>query len=321
MNTETSFLTVPSTISDVERDTGVAKETLRVWERRYDFPQPLRDPFGERVYPTEQVVKLRLVKRLIDLGFRPGKVIQYSPEELQALAEKAAEGNKARSSRAHHPEMQIYLDLCKSHQMDALRRKLSQALLVMGLKSFVIDLVTPLTAMVGDAWASGRFAVFEEHLFAESLQMVMRSAIFSVPQGNANNSSAPRPRILLTTLPQERHGLGLLMAEALFAAEGAHGISLGLQTPVPDLADAARSLGVDIVALSLSASMNPRQALDGLKELRARLPETVEIWAGGNCSALRKRPPAFVRVFQLHEIGGGIADWRVRVRTQAMPLG
>ena len=44
MNTEAPSLTVPSTISDVERDTGVAKETLRVWERRYDFPQPLRDP-------------------------------------------------------------------------------------------------------------------------------------------------------------------------------------------------------------------------------------------------------------------------------------
>ncbi|SFU28941.1 Methanogenic corrinoid protein MtbC1 [Pseudoduganella namucuonensis] len=308
-------MTVPSTISDVERDTGVAKETLRVWERRYDFPQPLRDPFGERVYPTEQVVKLRLVKRLIDLGFRPGKVIQYSPEELQALAEKVADSGKARA-RTQHPELQVYLDLCKSHQMDALRRKLSQALLVMGLKSFVIDLVTPLTVLVGDAWASGRFAVFEEHLFAESLQMVMRSAIFSVPQANASHNGAPRPRILLTTLPQERHGLGLLMAEALFAAEGAHAISLGIQTPVPDIADAASSLGADIVALSLSASMNPRQALDGLKELRARLPDSVEIWAGGSCSALRKRPPAFIRVYHLPEIAGGIADWRQRVRGQ-----
>jgi DNA-binding transcriptional MerR regulator/methylmalonyl-CoA mutase cobalamin-binding subunit len=316
MNTEAPSLTVPSTISDVERDTGVAKETLRVWERRYDFPQPLRDPFGERVYPTEQVVKLRLVKRLIDLGFRPGKVIQYSPDELQALAEKVADSSKVRA-RSQHPELQVYLDLCKAHQMDALRRKLSQALLVMGLKSFVIDLVTPLTTLVGDAWASGRFAVFEEHLFAESLQMVMRSAIFSVPQANANHNGAPCPRILLTTLPQERHGLGLLMAEALFAAEGAHAISLGIQTPVPDIADAAHSLGVDIVALSLSASMNPRQAMDGLRELRARLPESVEIWAGGHCAALRKRAPAFVRVLQLPEIAGGIADWRIRLRNQS----
>lgn len=310
---KTNALTVPSTISDVERDTGVAKETLRVWERRYDFPQPMRDTYGERIYPAEQVQKLRLVKRLIDLGFRPGKVIQFSAGELQAMAEQAADGGKARPRAAPHPELQIYLALCQTHQMEALRRKLSQALLVMGLTSFVVDLMAPLTAMVGDAWASGQFAVFEEHLYTESLQMVIRNAIFSMPSANANHNGMPRPRILLTTLPQERHGLGLLMAEALFAADGAHCTSLGVQTPVPDIVEAARVQNADLVALSFSSAMNPRQAIDGLKELRARLPESVEIWAGGNCSALRKRPPAGVRVFGLHDIGAAIADWRQRL--------
>lgn len=314
MKTNALSLTVPSTISDVERDIGVAKETLRVWERRYDFPQPLRDTYGERVYPAEQVQKLRLVKRLIDLGFRPGKVIQFSSDELQAIAEKASDGGDPRRRSTPHPELQAYLELCKTHQMETLRRKLSQALLVMGLTSFVIDLVAPLTAMVGDAWASGQFAVFEEHLYTESLQMMIRSAIFSVPQANSNHSGMPRPRILLSTLPQERHGLGLLMAEALFAADGAHCTSLGVQTPLPDIVEAARVQNADVVALSFSSAMNPRQAIDGLKELHARLPETVEIWAGGNCSALRKRPPGFVRVFGLHDIGAGIADWRQRPR-------
>jgi hypothetical protein len=53
-------------------DTGIGKETLRVWERRYGFPQPLRDAFGERVYPADQVARLRLIKRLMDKGGRPG---------------------------------------------------------------------------------------------------------------------------------------------------------------------------------------------------------------------------------------------------------
>jgi DNA-binding transcriptional MerR regulator len=38
-------------IAAVERDTGIGKDTLRVWERRYGFPQPGRDSFGERSYP------------------------------------------------------------------------------------------------------------------------------------------------------------------------------------------------------------------------------------------------------------------------------
>jgi len=306
MTTKASSQPASSTISDVERDTGVAKETLRVWERRYDFPQPLRDPNGERVYPQEQVQKLRLVKRLIDLGYRPGKVIQYSANELQALTGKAAgAGNPA----APAPELQIYLDLCKSHQMEALRRKLSQALLMMGLKSFVIEVVSPLTTLIGEAWASGQLATFEEHLYTESLTVVMRSAIFAMPQANASNGT---PRILLTTLPQERHGLGLLMAEAMCVAEGAHCISLGVQTPLQDIVEAARAQRIDIVALSFSMAMNPRQTLDSLVELHARLNGCAELWAGGGNVALKRRRPPFVRVFQLADLSGAIADWRVR---------
>ncbi|TFW25228.1 MerR family transcriptional regulator [Duganella callida] len=297
-----------STISDVERDTGVAKETLRVWERRYDFPQPLRDPNGERVYPIEQVHKLRLVKRLIDLGYRPGKVIQYSAAELQALTGKAAGMGYAAAARV--PELQSYLELCKSHQMEALRRKLSQALLMMGLKSFVTELVAPLTNLVGEAWAGGHLATFEEHLYTESLTVVMRSAIFAMPQANGHSVGAPR--IMLTTLPQERHGLGLLMAEAMCVAEGAHCISLGVQTPLLDIVEAARVQEVDIVALSFSVAMNPRQALDGLAELHTRLNGAAELWAGGSNAALKRRRPAYVRVFELADLAGAIVEWRGR---------
>lgn len=300
---------VSSTISDVERDTGLAKETLRVWERRYDFPQPLRDPFGERVYSAEQVHKLRLVKRLIDLGFRPGKIISRSSEELRALAEHSA-GAAVAGRAGPDPSLQGYVDLCASHQLEALRTELSRALLGMGLKRFVVEVAAPLTGLIGDTWACGQLAVYEEHLYTETLQMVLRNAIFCLPQ--AAGPSLATPRILLTTLPQERHGLGLLMAEALCAAGGAHCISLGLQTPLQDIVDAARTQRADIVALSFSSLMNPRQALDGLTELRARLPAATELWAGGACTALSKRPPAFVHVLQLGQVDAVLAEWRQR---------
>ncbi|UTY56290.1 MerR family transcriptional regulator [Massilia sp. erpn] len=315
MNTSSPSQPVPSTISDVERDTGVAKETLRVWERRYDFPRPQRDAFGERVYSAEQVHKLRLVKRLIDLGYRPGKVIQFGSAELQAMAEQAA--GRQQPVSAPHPELHAYIELCKTHQMEALRRKLSQAMLVMGLKNFVIELVAPLTAHLGEAWAGGQLAVFEEHLFSESLQIVMRSAIFSIPQAHHHHGAAPRPRILLATLPQERQGLGLLMAEAVFAADGAHCTSLGVQAALPDIVQAARSLHSDIVLLSFSPLANPRQVGDALKELRARLPEAMEIWASGSNAALRKRAAGAAQVYGLADLGKGIAEWRQRTHGQA----
>ena len=45
-------------IAAVERDCGLPKDTLRVWERRYGFPNPLRDRHDERLYPADQVATL-----------------------------------------------------------------------------------------------------------------------------------------------------------------------------------------------------------------------------------------------------------------------
>ncbi|MES2323152.1 MAG: MerR family transcriptional regulator [Pseudomonadota bacterium] len=305
----TSIATPPvgaSSISDVERDTGVAKETLRVWERRYGFPQPLRDGNGERIYPAEQVQRLRLVKRLLDLGYRPGKIMQHSSDALSELVSKASPDSPA--PNAQDPELRHCLALIKAHKTFELRQRLSQAQLQLGLYHFVTDLAAPLTTLVGDEWSAGNLAVFEEHLFAEMLQSVMRNAIFSASQ--LTGSPDATPRILLTTVPQERHGLGLLMAEALFAMEGAHCVSLGTQTPLSDIVAAARTERADIVALSFSSVISPRAAVDNVTELQILLGDTATVWAGGSCANLVRRQLGPQCVLNLHDIRGAVARWR-----------
>ncbi|HTJ96057.1 MAG TPA: MerR family transcriptional regulator, partial [Rhodocyclaceae bacterium] len=48
-------------ITAAERDTGLSKDLLRMWERRYGFPQPERDQHGERVYSLVQIERLRTI--------------------------------------------------------------------------------------------------------------------------------------------------------------------------------------------------------------------------------------------------------------------
>lgn len=52
-------------IAAVERELSINKETLRVWERRYGFPSPQRDAAGERLYPPDQVQRLRDRKSVV----------------------------------------------------------------------------------------------------------------------------------------------------------------------------------------------------------------------------------------------------------------
>ncbi|WP_300327741.1 MerR family transcriptional regulator, partial [Accumulibacter sp.] len=73
-------------IAVVERDTGIGKDTLRVWERRYGFPRPYRDASGDRLYPVDQVERLRLIRRLLDLGYRPGRLVGAEDADLAQLA-------------------------------------------------------------------------------------------------------------------------------------------------------------------------------------------------------------------------------------------
>ena len=42
----------------VERDTGIGRDTLRVWDRRYGFPEPVRSEKGERKYSEKQLPRI-----------------------------------------------------------------------------------------------------------------------------------------------------------------------------------------------------------------------------------------------------------------------
>jgi len=291
-------------IGAVERDTGLSKDTLRVWERRYGFPNPERDAFGERVYPREQVEKLRTIKRLMDNGHRPGKIMQLSLGELKALSQEG----EAAGGRVELPDSLARLvQMVRSHQVEQLRRALGQEVVRNGLGRFVSDIVAPLNVAIGELWLQGALEVFEEHLYTESLQVVLRSAIANVPQSPA------APRVLLTTFPNEQHGLGLLMAEAMLVLEGAQCISLGIETPVWDIVRGATSQSADIVALSFSLAYPAAQAVDGLSELRRSLPPQIEIWAGGGTEILGRRLPEGVRAMtSLATIHEGVTSWRAR---------
>jgi len=288
------------TISAVERDTGLAKDTLRVWERRYGFPTPARDANGERVYPGDQVERLRLIKRLMDQGFRPGRLVAADPAELAGLATPLAD---AVAPAADAP-LQGLLALVKAHDVPALRSALNQTMHRQGLQRFVLESVPRLNLAVGEAWVRGDFAVFEEHLYTEQMQSLLRQAITSLPPGNG------RPRVVLTTVPDEQHILGLLMGECLLTLEGAACVSLGTQTPLADIADAAHAHAADVVALSFSSAFPARQVAPLLSQLRPLLPENVALWAGGGGCERIGNIAGVTRVPSLAAILDVLAEWR-----------
>src|SRR5574343_138548 len=250
-------------ITAVERDTGLSKDVLRMWERRYGFPVPERDANGERCYPPEQVERLRLIKRLMDAGHRPGKLIATPVAELAVLAPRRKEQIRSADPVAAG-ELDELLSLIKRHDVAAYQQAMQQRL--------------------------------------------ARQAVATLPTG-------PRdPRILLTSVPDEQHVLGLLMVEALFALEGAECIPLGTQMPLLEISRAATAHRADIVALSFSVAFPQRQIPMLLQQLRAALPDEVALWVGGGGIRRLADVPGIKRLVTLEDATAALAVWRAGER-------
>jgi methanogenic corrinoid protein MtbC1 len=162
---------------------------------------------------------------------------------------------------------------------------------------------------VGELWSQGRLQVFEEHLFTEVVQQQLRGALAQL-----RSSGGERPLVLLTTVPGEEHSLGLLMAHALLAVQGCACMSLGLQTPLPDIVQALRARRSDVLALSFSSFASAALLSDSLDYLARHGPQETPIWVGGRAAALPRlvsRWPGRVRhLAALEDVGAAVQAWR-----------
>ncbi len=287
-------------IAAIERETGIPKDLLRMWERRYGFPQPARDAAGDRLYSQADLARLKLIRRLLDLGFRPGKLMAMSDAQLQALTTE------------HTPQRQVsdvcqgLLDALQSHDAQATRAYLRHRMLELGLRRFACDFLPEANQLVGDAWMRGELQIAEEHLYSEAVSRVMRETLAAIPAG------AMSPRVMLTTPPGELHVLGLLMVEALLRLAGCDAIAFGAQMPLQDVAFAAEKHQVDIVVLSFSGAYEGSvQAV--AEQLRALLPAATQLWLGGKgCRGLRQLPQGVTHLQEPGQLDELVAQWRAR---------
>lgn len=292
-------------ISAAERETGISKDTLRIWERRYGFPLPTRDLNGDRAYTIEDVERLRIIKRLMDHGVRPGKIVGQSLIHLNRISSKHSAGPIVRPE--FQTDVETTIALIKSNQLIELQKVLHQGLLRVGLFSFITEILKPINVYLGESWISGEISIFQEHAYTEILQNILRHAIVSYEKG------IRPPKVLLATLPKEQHSIGLLMVEAVLTVEGVHCVSLGPQMPVAEIVAAATAHQVNIVALSFTGHYPVKHISEGLSNLRHELPQNVEIWAGGKAISQFRRNADEIKL--LPTLGDALKEvwlWRER---------
>ncbi|MHC5010729.1 MAG: MerR family transcriptional regulator [Planctomycetota bacterium] len=269
--------------------TGITTDTIRAWERRYGRPVPVRLPSGHRRYTEAHVRLLLRVSEAIARGHRPAALLRASDEQLEAML-TAADDLPAPSSAIHS-------------LLDAVRR-LDRATVMARLEAewkrlppddFLDECIVPLVTAVGLEWVEGRLQVRHEHFFSEVLEDVLRSLRVSLPDAPS------RGLLLLATMSGERHGLGLQMTALLCAIHGIRTHVLGTDTPVEEIAAAARETNAAAVAVSVSLATGGIHADRDLARLRGLLSADVHLIVGGAGARGPRRVPRGVVHLADHE--------------------
>jgi methylmalonyl-CoA mutase cobalamin-binding subunit len=246
---------------------------------------------------------LVLISRALKAGFRSGEVIHRGVEELRALLVSSASATQEHDRGT--PTVESLLALLMQDNPAGLRDELRRSVALLGPKQFLTDVAAPLVEQVGIAWAAGRIAVRHEHLVSEVLSSKLRSLL------SAYDDRSSDPIVLLATLSDEQHGLGLDMVALYLALAGATPRLLGVNTPPDQIAEAAVALAADVVGVSVSEASDLALTEAHLRRVLSALPNQIEIWVGGkNARKLSLRHARVRQVVTWQDLDEAVARLR-----------
>jgi DNA-binding transcriptional MerR regulator/methylmalonyl-CoA mutase cobalamin-binding subunit len=286
----------------VTRRTGISEHTLRAWERRFDFPKPVRLPSGHRRFTSDQVRQLLLINKALHCGYRAGDVVPLPPDRIEALVRECDESASDIDPQvASRRWVEAVLQDAKAFDGSSIRMKMASEAATLGVGRFLRERAVPLIEELGEAWARGDIRIRHEHFVSEILGNTLRAL-----RTPLDASAVGRP-VVLACLPEEMHVLGLQMVAAELAATGRNHFILGPHTPIEEIVATAESLKAAAVGLSISAFApgEPTQKL--IKMLRAELPKTIPLWVGGGgAAALESLPKGVQQLSTLDEVAEAV---------------
>ncbi len=265
------------TIRSVALQTGLSPDVIRVWEKRYQAVMPKRTQSNQRIYTDKDISRLRLLKTAIDSGRRISAVAKLDYDELSSLV----------NQNTHKSSQEITLTPTEEHigqcfsaiidlESSKLEAALTNALSQLGSIAFLTEVISPLLNHVGDLWLSGKIRTCQEHFGSTHIRTFLGRLMIDA------NAASYGPYIVVSTPTGHWHEIGASMAALISAQSGWKVIYLGANVPIEEIAFVTARKNAKCVALSLSYASNDPKLGNNLRRLRALLPESTEIIAGGS---------------------------------------
>lgn len=238
-------------IGIVSRMTNIQETTLRMWERRYHFPQSTRTAGGHRLYSQQEVLRLQWVKARLDEGMQ----ISQSIRALQRLEqENAIQFNEPlpwdESSQEDQHILMLQDTLFEAlihHDKKRIDETLAKASILFPAETLVLELVRPALEYIGQAWSQGEIGVATEHFASHYLRQYLLNWIRVAPP------SYNIPPVIMVCAPGELHEGGLLIFAVLLGRLRWPILYLGQTMPLAELAKMTQNMPHSAVVFSASS--------------------------------------------------------------------
>ena len=239
----------------VLRETGLAADTLRAWERRYGLPTPQRTPGGHRLYSQYDIETIKWltarqaeglsISRAVDLwnemtasGSDP--LAGLAPASLAALVGTSPMIPADTTLDAIRFE---WIQACLNFSEVQAEQALNKAFSMFPVEAVCIEVLQKGMSEIGTRWYQNQASVQQEH-FASGLAMRRLDALLSASPATTRNLN-----ILIGCPPTEWHTFTPLLLALLLRRRGLNVIYLGANVPAERFAETALRVKAHMVVL------------------------------------------------------------------------
>jgi methanogenic corrinoid protein MtbC1 len=290
-------------IAVVAERTGLSRDVLRVWERRYGAVEPVRSAGGQRLYTDNQIERFRLLAAATKHGRTISLVATLTNEQLQqlvaddiaalqyrtpsisnadtaAVAGNVADQQMSTRDVARNADIGRIIDEALAYTLvydgAGLDRLMRHAVAEYGLPTALEEIIPYFMHRIGDEWMTDRLTIAHEHLASAAVMAIIHESIRAVPEREHT------PRILIATPAGERHGIGAALVAATAALDGWAIVYLGVDVPAREIAAAAEAVNATVVGLSAVYAPDLPALRQEFTHVRRALAPDVALLIGGS---------------------------------------
>ena len=236
----------------VLKETGLAADTLRAWERRYGLPMPERTSGGHRLYSQRDIETIKWLMKRQEEGLSISRAVDLWNEQLASNADPLAGSASTTSApltalpAADSTLASLRADWIKAcADFDELHAEqiLGQAFSVFPVESVCLDVIQKGLSEIGELWYQNKLSVQQEH-FASGLAMRRLDALLS---------AAPAPikkqTILVGCPAGEWHTFTPLLLSLFLRRRGYRVIYLGANVPADRFTETVAETKAELVLL------------------------------------------------------------------------